>query len=313
MRVETSVFRFVSVVVVLIIAPIVSVASQETYLVNKTGALLYLAPAGDGDTPLSYRQVPVDGVLPYEPGTDITGFAFIRGSFQLPTLNLAAATLRSLVQTSESGRSYINLENEVLDEDRPLTPDSVAAAISGVRIDNQYLDWIAIDASIARNRDSAPLGVYADFGSGRESISISDALLWQRGGTDIEWVKSDTAEDDLFLAIGSYSTFASDTSVFLYLYQATRSVPSATLEFPAGARRGLVFLWIPGERSPVVAGNLTVSGFFMEVQLWRSALEEVGLTDTSTVTAEVATGSSAAGVWEEYVLARHSFEELFSR
>ena len=287
------------------------VVGQESYLVNDTGALLYLEFSDDGAGGGNYRQVPIGGVLPYETATDINGFAYIRGSFQLPSLTLSASEIAGMLVESDTGSRFATIENEMLDSEATISPDSVAAAISGVRIDNHYLDWVGLDVRFARNRGAAPLGAYADFGSGREVISLSDALLWQRAGIDLEWIKADPADDDLYIAMSAYSAFGSDTSVFIYAYSANRAVPLATIELPAGATRGLVFMWIPGETAPIVAGNLTVSEYFLEAQLWRAPLEAAGVTGGTGLSLEIATGSSAAGVWEEYVLARISYEELF--
>ena len=286
-----------------------AVLGQESYLVNDTGALLYL-DVGGADTP-DYRQVPIGGVLPYEDSTGVNGFAYIRGSFQLPSLELSPSDIAAMMVESDSGSRFATIENGMLDSETTVTPDSVAPAISGVRIDNHYLDWVGLDVRFARNRGAAPLGAYADFGSGREAISLSDALLWQRAGIDLEWIKAMPGSSDLYIALSAYSAFGSDTSVFIYVYSAKRAVPLATIELPAGATRGFAFMWIPGETAPIVAGNLTVSEYFLEAQLWRAPLEAAGVSAGNGLSLEIATGSSAAGVWEEYVLARVSYEELF--
>ena len=298
---------------VLLLASTAVCFAQQTLLLNDTGALLYVRALASSDQAASYRQIPIDGALPYEEGTDLVGFAYIRGSFQLPTLSLPGDQLASLASISERGVATIRLENGILSAESSVSPDTVSDVISGVRIDNHYLDWVGLSPRFARARGAAPIGVYADFGSGRETIDLGDALLWQRAGTNIEWVKTSSQGEDLFLAISSYSSFGAATSVFLYLYAERASIPVATIELPAGARRGLVFLWIPGEIEPIVAGNLTVSEFFLEAQIWRSALDGVlgDFGEDSRISVEISTGSSAAGVWEEYVLARDSFEELF--
>jgi hypothetical protein len=287
------------------------VVGQESYLVNNTGTLLYLDfDGGSTDSP-NYRQVPIAGVLPYEASRDITGFAYIRGSFQLPSLTLSASEIAGMMVESDTGSRFATIDNEMLDSETAVSPDSVAAAISGVRIDNHYLDWVGLGVRFARNRGAAPLGAYADFGSGREAIGRADALLWQRAGIDLEWIKAVPGSSDLYIAMSAYSAFGSDTSVFVYVYSPNRAVPLATIELPAGATRGLVFMWIPGEITPIVAGNLTVSEYFLEAQLWKEPLEAAGVTGGTGLSLEIATGSSAAGVWEEYVLARVSYEELF--
>ena len=299
----------------------VSVSAQRHYLVNESGTTLYVAVDAEEaagrlaevtlDPRGEYRQLPVDAVLAYTPGEPVVGFAFTRGSFQLPTFAVSAEEAMRRTTSAASGRRYVAVTEADLSNERIVSPSAFAELLGEPRIDNQYLDWVGRDAVVARGRGRAPLGVYADLGDGREPIRLDESLLWQRGGTDLEWIKTHTTPYAYFLAVSVYTAFARGTTLFLYVYREEGEVPVATLELPGDDGRGLVLLWTPTQPEPVVAGNLVASEFFLEAQIWRSALEaELGAGHEGLVV-ETATASSAAGIWEEFVLARDPFSVLF--
>lgn len=292
--------------------------AQNVYLVNETDSTLYLlqgaAPLGiEGtrfDPQARYRQVPAGGVLPVDPAAELAGFAYSRGLFQLPTFGISAAELVEISYESGSGRRYVVLSDERLTTDHIVSPSTFASLLSRPRVDNQYLEWVGREARVARGANRAPLGVYADFGEGREPTGVNDSLLWGRGGTDLQWVKTDRSEDDFFLAATVYSQFARSTSIFLYLYGPHSDIPVATLEFPAGRGPGFVLLYVPAHPQPIVAGNLVSNELFMEAQIWRETVQSV-VALRGEMTVEISTASSAAGIWEEFVLARDDFGALF--
>jgi len=229
----------------------------------------------------------------------------------LPTFFVGEAKRDSISSVDESGRRYVSISEEELSTDRIVSPSAFASLLARPRVDNQYLDWVARDPRIARGRARAPLGVFVDFGSGREAIGLDESLLWGRGGTDLHWVKSESTEFDHFLGISVYSEFSRSTSIFLYLYVEEERLPRATLELQARGSAGLVLLWIPAAAQPSVAGNIVNNDFFLEAQIWREVLAGAIGAELERVSVEVSTGSSAAGIWEEFVLARDDFVVLF--
>lgn len=291
--------------------------AQDAYILNETGATLYLLsnPGEGGPATLSpetaYLQVPANGILPLPQDQDLVGFAFTRGSFQLPTLRVSAMETAARLVPGADGRRYLPLDVTDLDTDRIVSPSAFSELLSLPRVDNQYFEWVAREPRVARGRRRAPLGVYADFGDGREQIALGDSLLWERGGTDIEWIKGDTIAGALYIAASAYTPIARGTAFFLYLYPESATRPSGTLELPVGADANFVLLWLPGRPEPAVVGNLTSTEFFFEAQIWLDRLESRMGEATSDLTVEISSASSAAGIWEEFVLARDPFSVLF--
>ncbi|MFW6260755.1 MAG: hypothetical protein ACOC6J_04145 [Spirochaetota bacterium] len=304
-------------VLVLILAASAGALPAQHYLVNESTATLYVAVGVERldeaslDPEGGYRQVPVGGVLPYAPGEALAGFAYSRGTFQLPTFAVRAEEAARRTKVAESGRRYIAITSDDLSNERIVSPSAFADLLGRPRIDDQYLDWVGRDAHIARGRGRAPLGVYADFGDGREPIDLDDSLLWRRGGTDLEWIKTHTTAFAHFLGASVYTEFAGGTTIFLYLYREGGEIPMATLEFPAGENRAFVLLWTPAQPEPTVAGNLVGSEFFLEAQIWRDVLDAALDAPSEEIVVETSTASSAAGIWEEFVLARDPFSVLF--
>jgi len=305
--------------VLLLVLGMTILGAQPVYLLNETDATLYLlhTPDGGGAEQLelvpdgSYRQVPPGGVLPIPETGSLAGFAYARGSFQLPTFFVRQARRDAISSVAASGRRYVSISADELRTDRIVSPSDFASLLALPRVDNQYLDWIARDPRIARGRSRAPLGVFADFGTGREATELDESLLWGRGGTDLQWVKSESTGQDYFLGVTAYSEFSNSTSLFLYIYSGDETLPRATLELPARGRAGLVLLWEPAAPQPRVAGNVVNNDFFMEAQIWRDILAGVVNVALDGVSVELATASSAAGIWEEFVLARDDFVVLF--
>ncbi len=291
----------------------------EWYLVNETDAVLYVLAEGEpiGDTGeldpgARYRHIPADGVLPVRPGSTQRGFAFRRDAFSFATFIVEASDIE-YASISESGRRYVVLTPEDLRRDRVVSAAEFTRVLAQPRIDNEYLEWVRREPRIARARGRAPLGIFADFGEGREAIGRDDSLLWTRGGTDLQWVKTVAGPHDLYLALAAYSEFARGTSVFFYFYDGTASVPVATIEMNAGQRNGLVLLWHPVKPEPIAAGNFAGSGLLLEAQIWLDVFTNTVDAEPGDLAVEVSTASSAAGVWEEFVLARTGYEALFGR
>lgn len=292
-------------VALVLVAPLAPAA--ERYLVNATGAVLYVAveqpsrhaPDGpDLDPGGRYRQVPPGGALPIRTEFPIAGFAFSRGSFDLPTFTFTAE--------EATGRTTLTVTPDRLSLERVLSASTFAAVLSGPRVDNEYLEWVRRPKLMARARGRAPMAVFADFGSGREPIDRDDSLLWSRAGTDLQWIAVDAGEMDVFVAASTYSEFGRGTTMFVYLYGEERHFAEATLEIPVGSGNGFVLLWLPIKPEPIVVGNFVGSGFLMEAQVWTDVLSEWLATPLDLLDIEFATASSAAGVWEEFVLARTS-------
>ncbi len=278
--------------------------AQEYYLVNETESTLYVTQGNE------YRQVPASGVLPIVADRVIDGFSFSRGIFALPTFSFQPIEITGRSQRSKEDRRYLFVSDEQIPGDQTVNPADLSDVLGGARIDNQYLDWVALDPLIARGRTRAPLGVFADFGSGRESTTLEESLLWGRAGTDLQWIKSVGLASDVLFAGNVYTQIAPGTRIFVYVYEGEADFPAFTLEFPIGNSPSLVLLWIPGSADAIPAGNVVSSGFLFEAQVWREALGEV-LADPASARVEIASAGTAGGVWEEFVLAETEFLVLF--
>ena len=300
------------------------VSAKSLYIQNDTGSTLYLRATSATE----YRQVPPDGLLPAGLDEDLEGFLYDRSTFQMPTVQVSAALL------ADGGFLRVTLAD--VSEVQTVNPSDVTETISGPRLDNRYLDWLSISPLFARARGRQPLGSFLDLGSGREAISASESLLWERAGTDLEWMKTSRRGSDLYIAASAYSVFTRTSSLNLYIY-GTSDLPVASLDIDAAGDSGFILMWMPLVPEPLVVGNSVASDFFVEAQIWldvvASALSgdgtagEVlagnlfardtlgGITSIQNdpsdgVSVEIATASSAAGVWEEFVLARVPLSSL---
>ncbi|MEE8440766.1 MAG: hypothetical protein V3S41_03525, partial [Spirochaetia bacterium] len=166
-----------------------SVFGQTSYVQNGTEFTLYLRPIS-GD---AYRQAPPEGLLPIEGNEDLEGFVYDGETFRLSTFQVEAELF--------SDREFVRITAADFSDVDTLSPLDVAQAISGPRLDNRYLDWLSVTPLFARGRGRQPLGSFVDTGAGRESISPSDSLLWERAGTDLEWMKTARVGDDLYFAV----------------------------------------------------------------------------------------------------------------
>ncbi len=287
--------------------------SSQTFLRNLTSQTLYVLDQAENAsiTPeASYRQVPPRGLLPFDPEGSVVGFAFERGSFALSTFEFTTERLGELTR-SRASRTYVAVEERHLVLNESLQASSFDQLLALPRIDNQYLDWVGRDATIARAANRQPLASFVDLGEGRETLDLTDSLVWRKGGTDIEWIKGYADREELFLAVSAYSVFSEQTSLFLYLYEAEATVPVATIEIPAGTANGFVYLWTPARSGPIVVGNTVSSEFFLEAQLWRPFIEESLGAEFLSLNANVATGNASAGVWEEFLVARVPLASVF--
>lgn len=294
------------------------VFGQTSYVQNGTEFTLYLRTVSGEE----YRQAPPDGLFPVGGKEDLEGFAYDRGSFQLASVQIAAELF--------ADQEFVRITGADLSDVRTLSPSDVAEAISGPRLDNQYLDWLSIAPLFARGRGRQPLGSFVDTGAGREPISPRDSLLWERAGTDLEWMKTTRVGDDLYFAASTYSAFARSSSLNLFVYGAS-DLPVASIDVDAANDTGVILLWMPLVPEPVVIGNSVAGDFFVEGQIWLDVVSaelsrDVAVAEVlagnllasgtlagdemdqagvaGVVTIEIATASNAAGVWEEFVLAR---------
>ena len=282
----------------------VNAVAQQYYLVNETEATLYITQGGE------YRQVPADGVLPIYADRVIDGFAFSRGSFALPTFAFQPIEITARSERSKSDRRYLSVTDNHLSGTATVNPAELSDVLGGPRIDNQYLDWVSQDPLIARGRTRAPLGVFADFGSGREESNLNESLLWGRAGTDLQWIKSVAVGSDTLVAGTVYTQITDGTTMFLYVYEDDASIPTFTIEMPIGSSPSLVLLWSPGSPDAEPIGNVVSTGFFFEAQLWRGDIV-ARIAEPGSTRVEIASAGTAGGVWEEFVLAGTEFLVLF--
>lgn len=304
--------RRVLIVGLLMVAAMLSAQERVLFVQNRTERTLYVLVPADQELESSstFRQIPSGGLLPLPGGTSVSGLAHERGSLGVATFAFSQARTADLEGRSAQ-RVYLPVEERHLTVREDLESADFDEIVGRPQIDNVYLEWLPRTAALARARDRSPLATYVDLGEGRQSIPLADSLLWQRGGTDLEWIKGVAAERDLFIAMASYSPFSTESSVFLYLVDSEEAAPVGTLEFSPGRGNGFVFLWTPTELQPAVVGNLSASEFFLEAQLWRSEIGQRIGGDLLLLDAEVATANSAAGPWEEFVLGRVELERLF--
>jgi hypothetical protein len=137
--------------------------------------------------------------------------------------------------------------------------------------------------------------------------------MWGRAGTDLEWVKTSLAENDLFLSATAYSRFSRTTVITMFVYGADE-FPVATVDIGAGRGSGLALLWMPTNPDPVVVGNFVAGEYFAEVQIWLDVLLEAVPEITGVEgTVEIATAASRPGLWEEFVLARVPLSTVFGQ
>jgi hypothetical protein len=301
-----------------------TVSTPSSYIQNDTGFTLYLKTVSASE----YRQVPPGGLLPSGVDEDLEGFLYERSTFQMPTVEIPATVL------TEGG--FLRVTRDYLSNARTVNPSDVAAIISGPTLDNRYLDWLSIPALFARGRGRQPLGSFLDVGSGRQSVPTGDSLLWERAGTDLEWMKTSRRGEDLYIAASTYSVFARTSSLNLYIY-GSGDLPIASIDIDAASDSALILMWMPLAPEPVVVGNSVASDFFVEAQIWLDVLASAfpdgtdvgevlagnllaqetlaGETRTGSdplagLSVEIATATSAAGTWEEFVLARVALSEV---
>jgi hypothetical protein len=265
------------------------------YVENRTAWTLYVQH-GEG----TYRQVPAGGILPAPEGGEVRGFAYERGALSFPAFSVRAGSQDEFIEVDQS--DFRGAEQ--------VEASAVQAIISGPRIDNQFLDWIAVPPLVARGRGRAPLGSFIDEGGSRSVLALPESLLWERAGTDLEWIKTRVIGQDALLATSSYSARARSSTLFLYLYENTDTFPRATLEINVGTRESLVLMWVPVLPEPIVVGNSAATEYFTEAQLWLDVIgNSLGALPADGYL-EISTASSAAGVWEEFVLARVPIESI---
>ena len=151
-------------------------------------------------------------------------------------------------------------------------------------------------------------------------------------------MKTARVGDDLYLAASTYSAFARSSSLNLFVYGSS-DLPVASIDVDAASDSGLILLWMPLVPEPVVVGNSVAGDFFVEGQIWLDVVsaelsrdatvgdilggnlltrgtlsaEESDAAGAVGVTIEIATASSAAGIWEEFVLARVPLAALLGR
>lgn len=285
---------------------------QTLFVQNRTERTLFILVPSDQQLSAdsTFRQVPAGGLLPLPAEGPVTGLAYERGTFELLSFEFSESRVADLTRRSPQ-RVYLPVENRHLSATENLSASEFEQILGVPQIDNRYLEWVSREPALARPRDRRPIATYVDLGDGRQQLALDQSLLWQRGGTDLEWIKGAGGHGDLYLAASSYSAFSGESSLFLYLLADGTEQPVGTLELSPGRGNGFVFLWTPTELQPAVVGNLVSSEFFMEAQLWRTNIEARLGASLLDFSADVATANSAAGPWEEFVLGRISFARLF--
>jgi hypothetical protein len=286
---------------------------QQTLIVqNKTERTLFVLVPSEQELSLesTFRQVPAGGLLPISDQGRVAGVAYERGSFDLLSFEFSASRLADLTRRSPQ-RVYLPVEERHLVADSRFIASDFDQIVGSPQIDNVYLEWVSREPALARARDRRPVATYVDLGEGRQQLPLDQSLLWQRGGTDLEWIKGAGSGGDLYLAASSYSVFSGESSLFLYLLDDSEQTVG-TIELSPGRGNGFVFLWTPTELQPAVVGNLVGSEFFMEAQLWRNEIESRLGGSLLEFSADVATANSAAGPWEEFVLGRIHLSGLFA-
>lgn len=291
-----------------------SVGAQEYLLVNESEEPLYvryLPEAGPGDIADlrsllgdgSLLQLPPHGVIPIpEVSGTVAGFAFIRSASVYPGFVIGAD---SVIRDDE--RAYMVVPAAIIESPAgTIAAGEVVERIAGVRVDNRYVDWLQVDPIISVPPDRAPLGVFREAGDGREEATLAGATLWERGGTDLETVKTLTRNRQVFLHFAARSSVSASRSIFLYVRDSDRSI--GTVEITGGSPAALVLYWPAGAREPLIIGSAVNAEFFTEALFDADLLTE--LLGVSEASVEVAVGLRDGGLWEEFVISETTLSAL---
>lgn len=279
--------------------------AQQHLLVNDSDSTLYLThlrsagvPSNASDiaralTSSELFQLPPYGAMPISVAEGaLVGMAFSRASTAYPTFALAAAAL-----VNDERRAYTVVPQQLISGSQTtIAVTEIADRITGVRVDNSYVDWLPIEALASIPEGRNPTAIYREIGNGREEVTLGEATLWSRGGTDIETIKSAVFGSQLLLYFASRSEISRSRSLFLYMR--ADGGPIGTIEITGGSPSGLVLFWATSTSEPQIIGSAVNTGFFSEAVLALEALPA----NAAEATIEVASGLRDGGIWEEFLL-----------
>lgn len=145
-----------------------------------------------------------------------------------------------------------------------------------IHIDNRYSEWVSVPDLAAFRADFRP-EVFSRFTNrAQRDLTLSDSLLWGRGGTRLERVKALRWEDSLFIMAASISEISNTMSIIMRLYpdRSTFDANEYTLEIPLSDVGGPVLLWSSETEEPRVVGDFVRTRFFVEAEIQTDRLPD---------------------------------------
>lgn len=201
---------------------------------------------------------------------------------------------------------WIDEQSVVTDEhSAPLhIPASLAPSDTApVAVDNRYSDWVDVPDLAAFRRDFRPEG-FTRITSGSETREeITDSLLWQRGGTQLERIRALVWHEDVYLMASMLTPVSQNYSLLLRVFgdRAEDSRNEITVEIPAEDIAGPVLLWLPDRQQPRVVGEFARSRFLLEARISPDMIpaDAIGV-DPETLSIDIGSSLADAGVREEF-------------
>ncbi|MFP4509644.1 MAG: hypothetical protein ACLFNQ_05895 [Spirochaetaceae bacterium] len=172
-----------------------------------------------------------------------------------------------------------------------------------IHINNRYSQWVSVPDLAAFRADFRP-EVFSRFTDrAQRDLTLSDSLLWGRGGSRLERVKALRWEESVFIMAASVSEMSNTMSILVRLYpdRSTFNANEYTLEIPLSDVGGPVLLWSDRTAEPRIVGDFVRTRFFVEAELKTDRFpdELARLVDGGT-SFDISTRLSDHGLLEEF-------------
>jgi hypothetical protein len=266
------------------------VFGTEITLSNNSESLLYYYIPGTDDSVVAdllddaeyiksfiYDNVESFAYLPseayYPINIDLQNDPVIFGFFASPNDIRYPAFANSVPMTAVTGLYEVSLENAIGDPTEvPLFvyPDELIWERENVVLDNIYLDWLKVPETARFSNTFNPV-VYSQENFGDlDSKSITSSLYWQKGGSQLQSIKSFLSNGALYLMLSSIDKMEESISYFFYLFDKRTENETCryTIEIPIRDKTGVILLWVDGEKSPIVVGQYVRSSYFIEGRIF---------------------------------------------
>ncbi len=222
-----------------------------------------------------------------------------------PDRSDAVVVVSDVTDDRESGLVIIHLDTVLMVDEAPLRLRSwqLVSNPAPVQIDNRYGEWVRVPDLSSFRSDFRPESFTRFTTRAQRGLSMTDSLLWGRGGSRLERVKALRWEQSLFLMAASTSEMSSSLSLIMRLYP-DRSRPHEneyTIEVPLGDIGGPVLLWSASSDEPEIIGDFVRTRFFVEAEIRTDRLPHdlAGLSNGS-ISFDVSTRLSDHGLLEEF-------------